>query len=140
MMRPLVLGLMAVLAFGVTACGRNKPVERPDRGYNCIGFSDDIKTLKVGDELPRVMQVLGTPKRAYRVYSPFGRSYDILEYQVGDSACAKTILRGRKGFLPVIFDANGQYVGAGEETYSRFRRSSFTRIQALQIDPVIFKP
>lgn len=139
MKRVMLAGLMAVLAFGVVACGR-KPMQRPDRGYNCIGFADDVKTLKTGDELPRVIQVLGAPARAYRAYSPFGRNYDVLEYKVGDSPCAKTLLRSRKGYMPVIFDAKGQYVGAGEEAYTRFRRATTVRVESLQIDPVIFRP
>lgn len=140
MKRAIAFGLMAVVALGVTACGRSKPLPRAERGYNCIGFADDLKTLKTGDELPRVVQVLGMPNRAYRAYSPFGRNYDVLEYKVGDTACVNALLRGRKGFLPVVFDAKGQMVGYGEEVYTRFRRATLTRVEALAIDPVVLKP
>ncbi len=139
-MRPAVLVLMAVLAFGVTACGRAKPLERPGRGYNCVGFSDDLKTLEIGDELPRVIQVLGMPAKAYRASGMVGRSHDVLEYKVGDSACAKVVLRSKKGMLPVVFDAKGQYVGYGEDVLFGYGRGMFTRTQALQIDPVVLKP
>ncbi len=139
MKRALVLGLMAVVALGAAGCGK-RPMQRVDRGYNCIGFADDIKTLQVGDELPRVVQVLGMPFRAYRAYSPFGRNYDVLEYKVGESACAKTVLRSKKDMLPVVFDAQGRYIGSGEEAYTRFRRATTTRVEALAIDPVVLKP
>lgn len=140
-MRRLVLSLtLLAVAGGLAACGR-APIRQPDRGYNCIGVADDLKTLRVGDELPRVIQVLGMPSKAYRVYSPFGRSYDVLQYDVGESPCAKAVLHARrKGMMPVVFDAKGQYVGAGDDVYMRFRRSTLVRTEALIIDPVVLNP
>ena len=132
--------MMLVLAGGLAACGR-KPMVKVDRGYNCVGMADDLKTLRVGDELPRVIQVLGMPEKAFRVSGWFGRSYDVLQYDVGDNPCSKAILHAReKGILPVVFDAKGQYAGAGDDVYESYRRKWFVSTEALVIDPVILNP
>lgn len=129
-----------VLALGLVAlvgCGRApQPVTHAS---NCLGLADDLKTLHVGDELPRVVQVLGMPKKAYRAYSPFGRSYDVLEYDVGKSGCARAVLH-IDDKLQVIFDGNGQYVGYGDEAFMRFRRATTLRVEQLVIDPVVLRP
>lgn len=140
-MRRAVFPLMVLaMAVGLSACG-GTPIVRPDRGYNCIGIADDLKTLRVGDELPRVIQVMGMPEAASRTSSWFGREYDVLEYKVGENPCVKAVLHAdKKGILRVVFDGKGQYVGAGEEVYQGYRRTWFVKTQALIIDPVILNP
>lgn len=132
-----LMTLLATAAF-VSSCG-SKPLPVPKMGVNCIGMADDLKTLRVGDELPRVVQVIGAPNRGYRAYSPFGRSYDVLEYDVGKTPCARAVLHS-DGKLQVIFDNKGRYVGSGGEEFMKFRRATTVRVEPLTIDPVIMNP
>ncbi len=134
-----ILGLVLLMAaFGVAGCGR-KALPVANKGGNCLGMADDLKTLRVGDELPRVIQVIGMPHRSYRAYSPFGRSYDVLEYDIGGTPCARAVLHIDQK-LQVIFDSKGQYVGSGGEEYMKFRRATTVRVEPLVIDPVIMNP
>ena len=129
------LALLGVIA--MAGCGRAAPPITP--AGNCIGLADDLKTLQVGDELPRVVQVLGMPKRSFRAYSPFGRSYDVLEYPVQPSPCMRAVLHVNDK-LQIVFDGHGQYVGYGDEAFMRFRRATTVRVEPLVIDPVVFRP
>jgi hypothetical protein len=140
-MRRVVFSLMVLAATAsLVACGR-APIKQPDRGYNCIGIADDLKTLRTGDELPRVVQVLGMPDAASRTSSWFGREYDVLEYKVGENPCVKAVLHAdEKGVMRVVFDGKGGYVGAGEHVYQSYRRTWFVSTRALMLDPVIFQP
>lgn len=130
--------ILLVLTAGLAACGSSLP---PVASYDgkCIGMADDLKTLRTGDELPRVIQVIGWPTRSYRAYSPFGHSYDVLEYDIGGSPCTRAVLHIDKK-LQVIFDNKGGYVGSGDESFMRFRRATTVRVEPLVIDPVILKP
>lgn len=124
----------------LAACGGRAPQPRVMYDGACVSMADDIKTLKVGDELPRVMQVLGTPAKTYRVRSPFGRTYDVLEYKVGGTPCTKTLL-GAPDKLEVLFDSKGGYVGSGREAAMRLRRAMMVRVEPLVVDPAgVFKP
>lgn len=134
--RPAMMLLM--VAASLAGCGRG-PEPKVRTGGNCLGLADDLKTLRAGDELPRVVQVLGVPDKAYRAYSPFGRAYDVLEYNVGGSACARAVLHIDEK-LQVVFDSKGGYVGSGHEAYMKFRRATTLRVEPLVIDPVILKP
>jgi len=133
-----MLAVMVLAAVGMAGCG-SRPIPIPNTGRNCLGTADDLKTLRVGDELPRVVQVLGMPNRSYRAYSPFGRSYDVLEYDVGSSACARAVLHVDEK-MQVVFDSKGQYVGSGGEAFMRFRRATTVRVEPLVLDPVILQP
>lgn len=129
----------AIVAVALVGCSNgNRPVRAP-LGVNCLGMADDLKTLKVGDELPRVMQVLGEPQRMYRAYSPFGNSYDVMEYDTGNTPCVKAVLHAGKK-LQVVFDSKGQFVGAGDNAAFIIKRATTVRVQKLVVDPVVFKP
>ena len=127
--------LMGVVV--LAACGGSNPPIIP--ASSCLGLADDLKTLREGDELPRVVQVMGIPKKAYRAFSPFGRSYDVLEYEVPKSACARAVLHINEK-LQIIFDSHGQYVGHGDAAFMRFRRATTVRVEPLVIDPVVLQP
>ena len=140
MSRRVALTTLALLvAVSAASCGR-KPQPKIDRGYNCIGFADDIKTLRKGDELPRVVQVLGMPSKAYRAFGIFGPVYDVLEYNAGVNPCVKALLHSKKGNVQVVFDGQGRYVGYGDAAFAGFRKATVISRQALVIDPVVFKP
>jgi len=101
-----------------------------------MGMADDLKTLKKGDELPRVLQVLGTPKRAYRVDPWFGSAYDVLEYEISEENCARVLLGGQLKALRVVFDNKGRYLGPEKQmTFTPAAKG-----KPLLIDPVVFKP
>lgn len=132
-------GILVVFgALALNACGGNPP---PVTSYDgkCIGLADDLKTLHEGDELPRVVQVLGMPTRSYRAFSPFGHAYDVMEYDVGGSPCARAVLHIDKS-LQVVFDTKGRYVGSGGDAFMRFRRATTVRIEPVVIDPVVLRP
>lgn len=131
-------GLVMLAVLVVAGCGR-AAVPLPPNSGRCISMVDSIKTLRKGDELPRVVQVLGMPARGYRVFSPFGRIHDVLEYDVAPSACFKGML-GADNVVHVVFDGKGEYMGAGEVAYKKVRRVSMVRVEPMVLDPVVLLP
>jgi hypothetical protein len=128
-MKP-VLSLMPLLGVAMlAACGGG--VTKPVYDGGCIGWQDDIHTLKPGDELPRVMQVLGPPQRMFRA-----GSRDVLEYTVGESACTRVLLGAKGDRIRLSFDAQGRYVGQTNTGYGWLSGSP----KPLLVDPAVMKP
>jgi hypothetical protein len=128
-------GLALVGVVVLAGCGsRMSPPEKLGMSNNaCIGMADSLKSLRVGDELPRVVQVLGQPKRVYRVIAPFGRAYDVSEYDVGETPCARLVLNSGKK-LQVVFDDEGRYVGAGKSWYRTMQAATLVRVKGVPVD------
>ena len=131
-------GIVLVALLAVSGCGR-AAVPLPPNSGRCISMVDSLKTLRQGDELPRVVQVLGMPARGYRVFSPFGRIHDVLEYDVAPSACFKGLL-GAEKVVHVVFDGKGEYMGAGDAAFKKVRRVSMVRVEPMVLDPVVLLP
>lgn len=131
-----VLAPLGILAFAVGGCGsRMSPPEKPGMSNTaCMSMADTLKTLREGDELPRVVQVLGQPKRAFRVIAPFGSAYDVVEYEVGDSPCAKFVLNAGKKKLQVVFDDHGKLVGFGKSWYRKMQAATLVRVKGVPVD------
>lgn len=124
---------LALAGLFVAACGsKPEPVVLTDN--QCIGAADTIKTLQQGDPLPRVVQVLGKPDRTYRVYAPFGRKYDVIEYKTGDSSCAKILLNAHNKKLAILFDEQGGMVGSGADVYRRMQQATTVRVTGTPIN------
>lgn len=119
-------------AVAVAGCGSDpKPVSLYDG--RCMGMADDLKSLRMGDELPRVIQVLGMPQKSYRV-GFFGPRADVLEYDVGDGPCGRTMLGATESKVYLHFNGEGRYDG---------QRNSITAwgsVTPLSIDPVVLWP
>ncbi|NBV54783.1 MAG: hypothetical protein EBR79_03625 [Proteobacteria bacterium] len=127
------LALLA-LPLLLIACGSTKlPVKPAMTDAQCMGFADAMQTLREGDELPRVVQVLGQPSRTYRTFAPFGRQYDVLEYDTSGVPCAKILLRAPKK-IEVTFDAQGKLVGVGRKFFLTLQRATATRIEGVPLD------
>lgn len=127
-------GCTLVVALAVGACSsRTKPPVYTMSNGECMSIADTLKTLRVGDELPRVAQVMGQPSRSYRVVAPFGRTYDVMEYDVGQTACAKTVLNAPKK-LEIVFDEKGQLSGFGRSYFRRVQAATLVRVQGLPVD------
>lgn len=139
MMRGARLGTVLMVGLVVVSgCGRAAMPLKSNNG-GCVSMADTVKTLRTGDELPRVVQVLGMPSRGYRVFSPFGKTYDVIEYDITPSACYKTML-GADDKIQVFFDKHGKYVGTGGDTARKMRSVTTVRIQPLIVDPVVLRP
>lgn len=139
MTRSRMLRLCLLAGFVVLAgCGRAAIPLKSNNG-GCVSLADTVKTLRVGDELPRVVQVMGMPNRGKRVYGWFGYTYDVIEYDITPSACYKTLLDSEK-VIQVVFDNKGKYVGLGDRA-ERQARSWFTRrTEPLIVDPAVLRP
>jgi outer membrane protein assembly factor BamE (lipoprotein component of BamABCDE complex) len=139
MMRGVKAGTCLVLGVIVlSGCGRAAIPLKPTNG-GCISMADTVKTIRVGDELPRVVQVLGMPNRGYRVFSPFGKMYDVIEYDITPSTCYKVMLDADDK-VQVYFDKQGKYVGTGGETARKMRRVTTVRVEPFVLDPVVLRP
>lgn len=115
----------------VAGCGSARTASLYDG--KCMGMADDLKSLRMGDELPRVVQVLGMPTRSYRI-SLFGPRADVLEYQVGDSPCSRTLLGANEDKIYLHFNKDGRYDG---------QRKSLTMFgfkDPMPLDPVVLWP
>lgn len=125
------LGVFAV-AMVLVGCGSApKPVSLYDG--KCMGMADNLKTLRIGDELPRVVQVLGMPTKSHRV-SLFGPRSEVLEYDVGNAPCARTMLGALDSKIYLGFDGKGRYKG------QRNSIAFFGSVQPLALDPVVLWP
>lgn len=125
----------AALALSVllAGCGGSAPPPVVMTDNQCIGVADAFKTLQQGDPLPRVIQVIGQPDRHYRVYAPFGRKYDVIEYDVGNSSCARILLNSVKK-LAILFDEQGGMVGSGRDMYLRLQQVTTVRVTSFPLD------
>lgn len=125
------LGVLAVAAV-VAGCGSApKPVSLYDG--KCMGMADDLKSLRMGDELPRVLQVMGMPSKSYRV-GFFGPRADVLEYDVGNAPCARTLLGAVDSKIFLHFNGEGRYDG------QRKNIAVFGSVTPLAVDPVVLWP
>lgn len=124
-----------LLVLVLAACGTrmSKPEKPGMTNSACMGMADSLKTLRQGDELPRVVQVLGQPKRVYRVVAPFGKTYDVAEYDVGNSPCARLVLNSNKT-LQVVFDAEGRFVGSGKGWFRTMQAATAVRVKGVPVD------
>ncbi len=133
--------LWAVLMVGLvvlSGCGRAAiPIKSNNGG--CVSMADTVKTLRIGDELPRVVQVLGMPNRGSRAFGFTGRMYDVIEYDITPSACYKTLLDSEDK-VKVVFDSKGKYMGIGDSAVKRARSWITVRTEALIVDPVVLRP
>lgn len=125
--------LASVLALGACSSRSKAPVKPAMTDAQCMGFADAMQTLREGDELPRVVQVLGQPSRTYRAFAPFGKQYDVLEYDTSGVHCAKILLQAPKK-IEVTFDAQGKLVGVGRKTFLRLQRATATRLESVPVD------
>lgn len=125
-----------VCAVVLAGCGsRMSPPEKTGMTNNdCMGMADSLKTLRKGDELPRVVQVLGQPVRVYRVVAPFGKGYDVAEYDVGDTPCARLVLNSSKKRLQVVFDERGGFLGYGKSWYRTMVAATLVRVNGVPVD------
>ncbi len=108
--------LAAVLLAG---CG-SAPKNTRFSDAECMGLANTLQTLKLGDPLPRVQEVLGPPSRSYRVVSGLGRRGNILEYKTGNTPCASYLLDSPQK-LVLQFDDFGRLI--------RYGRTGFVPIQ-----------
>lgn len=134
MQKALPYRLCAALAAAVllAGCGGSAPPPVVMTDNQCIGVADAFKTLQQGDPLPRVVQVIGTPDRTYRVYAPLGRKYDVIEYDVGQSSCARILLNSTKK-LAILFDEHGGMVGSGRDMYRRLQQATTVRVSSFPL-------
>ena len=132
--------LMLAMVVMLAACGRSMPIKMPNPNGGCVGFSDNVHSLREGDELPRVVQVLGYPDKAYRGYSLFGRVYDVLEYKITPSSCYMAMLDSRKDMVKVVFDKHGEYLGTGDKVLSQAKGFWTIRQEPLVLDPAVLRP
>lgn len=125
-------GVLLALGLALSGCaGKVEKVAAPGR---CMSFADALATLQIGDELPRVRQVLGVPSRAYRARSSLGLR-DVLEYNVGQGPCAPQLLGGsRNGDVQVVFDRDGRFEGFGRRGFFRMIQASTGRETRLPYD------
>lgn len=139
MMRGLTVGVCLLVGMVVlSGCGRAAlPIKSNNGG--CVSMADTVKTIRVGDELPRVVQVLGMPNRGSRAFGLTGRMYDVIEYDITPSACYKTMLDSEKT-VHVVFDSKGKYMGVGDAAVKRARSWITVRTEALVLDPVVLRP
>ena len=132
------IGAALLMALVASGCGRAAiPLKNTNGG--CISMADTVKTLRIGDELPRVVQVLGMPSRGSRAYGIFGRNYDVIEYDITPSACFKSLLDSEKA-VRVVFDAKGGYTGTGDHAVRKARSLITVRTEPLIVDPVVLRP
>lgn len=134
--------LVLLVAVSATACGRPPMQKVNHRASNCIGLMDDLKTLRVGDELPRVVQVMGLPDKAERSRSLFGTRHDVLVYKLADTnVCARTMLDIEEDEnLMLAFDGKGGYVGYGQAAVQRAKGFWTVSTTPLLLDPVVLRP
>ncbi len=102
------------MAVAMAGCSSSRVQPRAISDNECMGMADALQTLKVGDSLPRVAEVLGPPSRTYRTLTTFGTRFDALEYDTGTTPCAQYLLNAPRT-LVVLFDPNGQLIGYGKK-------------------------
>lgn len=134
------VGMMLAMVLMLAACGRAASIKLPNPNGGCVGFANNIMTLHEGDELPRVVQVLGMPDKAYRGYTVFGPAYDVLEYKMTPSSCYVAMLDSRKDMVRVVFDKHGEYVGTGDRALNRVRGWFPYGQEPLILDPAVLRP
>lgn len=123
-----------LLAIGLVLSGCASKVEKVAAPGRCMALADALATLRVGDDLPRVRQVLGVPTKTYRARTSLG-SRDVLEYNVGQGPCAQQLLGGRRnGDVQVVFDRDGRFEGFGRPGFFRMIQASTGRAARLPYD------
>jgi hypothetical protein len=123
------LGLYLVLAaLPLAACAGKKLPPAISEGQ-CLGYADGLKTLRKGDPLPRVKEVMGPPSRSYRTTTTFGGRYDVLEYDTGDTPCTRYVLDAPRK-LVLLFNAQGQLTNHGNAPFTPLRGATSNRIKA----------
>lgn len=120
------LVLAAVL--GLSACASRGPAPKEISDGRCLAIADALKTLRVGDPLPRVKEVMGNPERTYRVTTTFGGKYDVLDYDTGLSSCARFMLDAPKR-LTIMFDEQGRLISYGRTRFIPLQGASSVRLQ-----------
>ncbi|MBI1309172.1 MAG: hypothetical protein GC129_04900 [Proteobacteria bacterium] len=126
-----LMGVALLLA----ACGGSPEVD-PRMTLSdgqCMSIADSLKTLRKGEPLPRVVEVLGEPARTYRVIAPFGTKYDVIEYDVGGTPCARMVLNAPKK-LEIVFDEHGGMLGSGRNFFTRLQRATAVRLEGVPLD------
>ena len=119
--------LAVALVANLGACASRKP-SADISDTRCTVMADALKTLRKGDPLPRVKEVLGQPQRTYRVTSTFGGRYDVMEYDTGLSPCARFLLDSPRS-LRVMFDTNGQLASFGRTSFLPLQGATSVRVQ-----------
>ena len=121
-------GLYLVLAaLPLAACAGKKLPPAISEGQ-CLSYADGLKTLRKGDPLPRVKEVMGTPSRSYRTTTTFGGRYDVLEYDTGDTPCTRYVLDSPHK-LVLMFDAQGQLLKHGNGSFIPLRGATSNRVK-----------
>lgn len=128
-----MLAVAAVAAALPLAACASKPEPKMISDNQCLGVADALKTLQPGDPLPRVVQVVGKPDRTYRVRAPFGRSYDVIEYDVGKTSCAAVLLNSVNK-LSILFDEKGGMVGSGRDMFRRLQQATAVHVGSVPVD------
>jgi len=115
-------------ALPLAACAGKKEMPPISEGQ-CFGYADGLKTLRKGDPLPRVQEVMGPPSRSYRTTNTFGRDYDVLEYYTGDTPCTRFVLDAPRK-LVLLFDNQGGLISHGNRQPFLLGGATSNRIQA----------
>ena len=118
---------LLALALPLAACAGHKPMPGLPESQ-CLAMADNLKTLKKGDPLPRVREVMGVPSREYRTTSTFGGKYDVLEYDTGDTPCTRYLLDSPHK-LVLMFDTKGQFIGHGSKRFLPLRGATSNRVK-----------
>jgi len=116
-----------VFLLPLTACAGRAPAPAPISESQCLGLADSLKTIRVGDPLPRVKEILGTPGLSYRTTTTFGGKYDVLELYTGDSPCTRYMLDSPHK-LVLLFDTQGRYIGHGQKRFLPLRGATSNRL------------
>jgi hypothetical protein len=116
-----------LMVLPLAACAGQKAPPPIGEGQ-CFGYADGLKTLRKGDPLPRVKEVMGPPSRQYRTTTTFGGRYDVLEYDTGDTPCSRFVLDAPRK-LVLLFNEQGQLISHGNGQILPLRGATSNRIQ-----------
>jgi hypothetical protein len=121
------------MALAPLAACSSVPVAPRFTDAQCMGFASALQTLQIGDPLPRVQEVLGTPSRQYQAIRGLGRRADVLEYDTGRTPCASFLLDAPHK-LVLQFDGQGRLASYGRTGFLPFQGASIVQLRGLGSD------
>lgn len=122
--------VVALLA--LAGCG-STPTYMSDS--QCLSMANALQTLRMGDELPRVIQVMGKPARTYRVRgsSFLGHTFDVLAYETTGTACSRIVLDSPRE-LHLMFDEHGRLVSMGNAKFFSLQKATDVRTNRVDVN------
>jgi outer membrane protein assembly factor BamE (lipoprotein component of BamABCDE complex) len=121
------MAVTVAVAGALAGCSSTPTKELMPDGQ-CVALADSLKTLRPGDELPRVVEVLGKPTETYHLQGSylFSKPYDVLVYDTTGSACGRILLNSPQA-LHLLFNSEGRLIAQSGEKFKNISRGTLSR-------------